>query len=408
MTAPITAIRTYVVPSRDTPPPAKGIGRPVITPVTELSRGDEYLRGPSTSGLTPGPTLMVVVVVEDGEGRSGVGTAGFGHIATVGVIEQLARIALGCAPTDVEWLWAMMYRSTVNVGRRGVVLHAISAIDIAVWDLLARQLEQPLYNLLGGRVRPAIDAYASRLYATEDLDSLAEEAASWVAAGFRGVKQRLAYGPRDGKWGICKNIELLQTVANAIGNEVDHMADAYMGWDVPYAIRCLHSIEDAGVRLRWIEEPIMPDDIRGLAAIRSAVSTPIAAGEHEATRWGFRDLITAEAVDVLQPDVNRLGGITEARRVWALGETFGNEVIAHVGAAHNLHLSITSHATPYIEYIPPPQRMGESDEDQVFWELFPDEPRAKNGKVTPTGGHGLGVTLNAALVVPVSVVEEGR
>jgi L-alanine-DL-glutamate epimerase-like enolase superfamily enzyme len=345
------------------------------------------------------------VLVEDEEERSGIGTAGFGHVASVAVLEQLASIVLGRYPTDVEWLWAMMYRSTINVGRKGIVLQSISAIDIAVWDLLGKQLGQPLYNLLGGRVRPAMDAYASRLYATEDLASLADEAARWVAAGFRAVKQRLAYGPRDGLRGIRKNIELLQTVADAVGRDIDHMADAYMGWDVPYAIRCLRAIEDAGIHLRWIEEPTIPDDIRGLAAIRRAVATPVAAGEHEGTRYGFRDLITAEAVDVLQPDVNRVGGITEARRIWALGETFGHEVIAHLGTAHNLHLSIASHATPYLEYIPPPARKGEGDEDQVFWELFPDERRASNGRVTPSNAPGLGVTLNDTLLTPVTTIE---
>ena len=113
------------------------------------------------------------------------------------------------------------------------------------------------------------------------------------------------------------------------------MADAYMSWDVGYAIRCIRAIEDAGIRLRWIEEPVIPDDVAGLARVRAAVETPIAAGEHEATRYGFRDLVEAGAVDVLQPDVNRLGGITEARRVWALGETFGLDVMPHLGFAHN-------------------------------------------------------------------------
>ena len=112
---------------------------------------------------------------------------------------------------------------------------------------------------------------------------------------------------------------------------VDVMADAYMSWDVGYAIRCLQAIEDAGIRLRWIEEPVIPDDVAGLARVRAAVR-PVAAGEHEATRFGFRHLVEAGAVDVLQPDVNRLGGITEARRVWALGETLGLDVIPHLGS----------------------------------------------------------------------------
>ena len=378
--------------------PIKGVGRPLVTPLTRLQGADSLLRGETTAGLTPASTWAVVVRVSDGEGRTGVGTAGLGHPGAVAVVRELTPLVVGRAPTDVEHLWETMYRATLNVGRRGLVLEAISAIDIAVWDLLGRQLDQPLYNLLGGRVRDRMPAYASWLYATEDLDALAAEARRWAGQGFTAVKQRLAYGPGDGAAGIRRNVELVRTVMDAVGPDVDVMADAYMGWDVGYAIRCIRAIEDAGLRLRWLEEPLIPDDIPGMARIRRAVSTPISAGEHEATRYGFRDLVSAEAVDILQPDVNRLGGITEARRVWALGETFGLEVIPHVGAAHNLHLSISSLATPLSEYLPPPAAGDEPDEDQLFWSLFPDEPRAAEGWITPNHAPGLGITLDTRIL----------
>ena len=378
-------------------PPAKGRGRPLITPMTGLEGADSLLRGETTAGLTPASTWAVIVRIVDGDGRTGVGSVGLGHPGAVAVVRELAPIVTQREPTDVEHMWETMYRSTLNVGRRGLVLEAISAIDIAIWDLLGQQLGQPLYNLLGGRVRERIPAYASWLYANEDLDVLAAEAASWRDLGFSAVKQRLAYGPSDGPAGIRKNVELVRTVVDAVGPDIDVMADAYMGWDVGYAIRCIRAIEDAGLRLRWLEEPLIPDDIPGMARIRQAVSTPISAGEHEATRYGFRDLVSAGAVDILQPDVNRLGGITEARRIWALGETFGLDVIPHVGAAHNLHLSVSSLATPLCEYLPPPES-GVPDEDQLFWSLFPDEPRAIDGYITPNDGPGLGVTLDESIL----------
>lgn len=256
----------------------------------------------------------------------------------------------------------------------------------------------PLYDLLGGRMRRSLPAYASWLYATEDLDALAREAAGWVAQGFTAVKQRLPYGPADGRRGIARNVELVRTVTEAVGPDVEVMADAYMSWDPGYAIRAIRAIEDAGIRLRWIEEPVIPDDVAGLARVRAAVGTPVAAGEHEATRYGFRELVTAGAVDVLQPDVNRLGGITEARRVWALGEAFGLDVVPHLGFAHNAHLAITSLATPYLEYMPPPPP---PDEDQIFWVAFPDEPRAIDGRLAPAGTPGLGVTFDRAVAEPV-------
>jgi L-rhamnonate dehydratase len=396
----MTAIQSVLVDSvaaRATVP-RKGTGRPLITPLTRLQGAETLLRGETMAGLTPASTWAVLVRVVDRDGLTGVGTAGLGHPAAVAVVQELTPLVIGREPTDVEHLWETMYRSTLNVGRRGLVLEAISAIDIAVWDLLGQQLGQPLYNLLGGRVRDKMPAYASWLYANEDLDALAEEARGWRDQGFVAVKQRLAYGPEDGAAGIRKNVELVRTVMEAVGPDVDVMADAYMGWDAGYAIRCIRAIEDAGLRLRWLEEPLIPDDIPGMARIRRAVSTPISAGEHEATRYGYRDLVTAEAVDILQPDVNRLGGITEARRVWALGETFGLEVIPHVGAAHNLHLSISSLATPLCEYLPPPPAGEEPDEDQLFWSLFPDEPRPVDGFITPSERPGLGITLDTTML----------
>ncbi len=385
------------MPARPDPAP-KGLGRPVGTPLTSLD-GFVDPRGTTAAGLSPAHTWLVVVELEDVDGRIGVGTAGFGNPAAVEILRQLEGLVIGRPPAEVAHIWESMYRSTLNIGRRGVVLHAISAIDIALWDLLGKQLGVPVYSLLGGRMRPTLRAYASWLYATEDLEALAREAASWVAQGFTAVKQRLPYGPLDGERGIAKNVELVRTVVDAVGAEVEVMADAYMSWDVGYAIRCIRAIEGAGIRLRWIEEPTLPDDIAGLARIRDAVSTPIAAGEHEATRFGFRDLLTA--VDVLQPDVNRLGGITEARRVWALGETFGLDVVPHLGFAHNAHLAVTSLASPLLEYLPPPPSPDRADEDQIFWVAFPDEPRAADGRIALSDRPGLGVSLDRSVLEPV-------
>jgi L-alanine-DL-glutamate epimerase-like enolase superfamily enzyme len=396
MTAPVVQMRISTAAAR-AKPLSKGRGRPVGTPLTALE-GFVDPRGEAAAGLAPGRTWLVVVELEAADGHVGVGTAGFGNPAAIELLQQLEPFVVGAAPSEVARVWETMTRATLNIGRRGVVLHAISAIDIALWDLFGRQLGVPVYELLGGKLRPSLPAYASWLYATEDLDALAAEAAGWATAGFGAVKQRLAYGPLDGKRGIKRNVELVRTVVDAVGPDVDVMADAYMSWDVGYAVRCIRAIEDAGLRLRWIEEPLVPDEVGGYARVRAAVSTPVAAGEHEATRYGFRHLVEAGAVDVLQPDVNRLGGITEARRVWALGETFGLDVVPHLGYAHNAHLAIASLATPLLEYMPPASDPDEADEDQIFWVAFPDEPRAENGRVTLGSGPGLGVTLDRTVL----------
>ena len=189
-------------------------------------------------------------------------------------------------------------------------------------------------------------------------------------------------------------VERVAAVREAVGPDVELMADAYMGWDVTYAIRMIRMIEEAGIQLKWIEEPVIPDDIDGYARIRRSVSTPISGGEHEFTRYGFRELIQKEAVDILQPDVNRVGGITEARKIWALAACHGIPVIPHAGQAHNYHLVISHMNSPIAEYFPDARDGGVLDDDTLFHELFVGEPRAVDGHVRLPDVPGLGLELN--------------
>ncbi|MCD6521001.1 MAG: L-rhamnonate dehydratase, partial [Anaerolineae bacterium] len=235
-------------------------------------------------------------------------------------------------------------------------------------------------------------AYASRLYATEDLDQLAAEAQSYLDQGFTAMKMRFGYGPRDGLAGMRKNIELVKTIRQVIGPDIELAGDAYMGWDVRYAIRMIKMLEDADLNLAWVEEPVIPDDIAGYAQIRAAVDTPISGGEHEFTRYGFRELITQKAVDIVQLDVNRVGGITEARKIWALAAAYSLPVIPHAGQMHNYHLIMAHMNSPLAEYFPPPE--GIPDGNELFWELFIGEPRAEKGYITLPEVPGLGIEVN--------------
>jgi L-alanine-DL-glutamate epimerase-like enolase superfamily enzyme len=365
--------------------------------VTPLHVFPDYqkLLGERFVGLRGGPVYAVLVRVTTEEGLDGIGSAGVGNGAAIYVIENhLKPILLGESPFDVELLWEKMFRSTLNYGRKGVVLEAISAIDIALWDILGKAAGQPVYNLLGGRTRERIQVYASRLYAHRDLDALARQAASFAGQGFLAMKQRFGYGPRDGLAGMRRNLELVRVVRQAIGPDIELMADAYMGWDVPYAIRMIGMLEDAGMNLKWVEEPLIPDDIDGYARIRRSVRTPISGGEHEFTRYGYRELIRREAVDILQPDVNRAGGITEARKIWAMAAAYDIPVIPHAGQLHNYHLVMANLNSPMAEYFPPAEEGGAMDDDTLFWELFRGEPRADQGFVRLPETPGLGLDLN--------------
>jgi L-rhamnonate dehydratase len=389
----ITSLEVFVIGS----PPGFSQGAEGEFLVTPLHMFPDYekLLGSRFVGLRAGPAYAVLVRVNTDKGLYGVSSVGVGNGAAAYVLEHhLKPIVVGESPFNVELLWEKMFRSTLNYGRKGLVLEAISAVDIAIWDILGKATGQPLYNLLGGKTRERIRLYASRLYAQKDLDLLASQAAAFVRQGFTALKQRFGYGPRDGVSGMRRNLELVQTVRDAVGPDIELMADAYMGWDVNYAIRMIRMLEDAGVDLNWVEEPVIPDDIDGYAQIRRAVQTPISGGEHEFTRYGYRELIRQEAVDILQPDVNRVGGITEARKIWAMASAYNLAVIPHAGQLHNYHLVMAHLNSPIAEYFPRAAEGGARDDDTLFWELFVGEPEPKDGFLTLSESPGLGLELN--------------
>lgn len=388
----IIDVNTIAIGSMGEPPP-KGVGNVLVRPTSIFY--DEADRKLSTQS----PIQALLVEVKTDDGIIGIGSVGVaaGH-AKYTIDHHLKYILIGENPFDVERLWARMFRETMNYGRKGMTMEALSALDIALWDIMGKATGQPVYNLLGGRTRESIQVYASRLYATEDLDALAAEAQAFIDEGFTMMKQRFGYGPRDGLKGMRRNIELLQTVRDVIGDDVELSADAYMGWDVQYATRMIRMIEDAGLNLNWVEEPVIPDDIAGYAEIRRNVNTRISGGEHEFTRYGFRDLIQQEAVDILQPDVNRVGGITEARKIWAMAAAHDLPVIPHAGQMHNYHLILSHMNSPFSEYFPPPEDDIPPDENELFWRLFHGEPRQVDGTIDLPDTPGLGLTINWDLV----------
>jgi len=393
----ITAMEVIALRAFGTPPP-KGVGSPLVTPMSFLARRPAPPAAAAAAIGTELYALIVALTAEDGS--TGYGTVA---LATGGAVYSLEHtlkpLVLGTDVFDTNLLWETMYRTTLNHGRKGLILAAISAVDIAAWDLKGRVLGQPVYNLLGGRMQEAIPVYASRLYATEDLDALAAEADGYLRQGFRAMKLRFGYGPRDGAAGMRRNAELVRTVREAIGDDVDLMADVYMGWDLAYATRMVPLLEP--YRLRWIEEPVSPDDVEGYARIKELANYRgilISGGEHEYTRYGMRRLIEERAVDVLQPDVNRCGGISEAQKIWAMAAAHDLPVIPHAGQSHNYHLVISHHNSPIAEYFPPPDAGVMPDVNESFWWTFTGEPLAEDGQVRLSGAPGLGLELNRDIV----------
>jgi L-lyxonate dehydratase len=343
--------------------------------------------------------LVVEIFTDDG--LVGIGNGALApQVAQQTIDLYLKPLLIGQDPWDIEFLWQHMYRKTMAFGRKGIGMVAISAVDIALWDLLGKSAKQPVYRLLGGRTKPRIPVYASRLYASE-LGTLSAEATRYKNEGYKAMKLRFGWGPTDGAAGMQRNLELVRTVREAVGNEIDVMADAYMGWTLDYAKRMLPLLEP--FQLRWLEEPVIPDDIHGYAELKSYGRIPIAGGEHEFTLYGFRELLEARAVDYIQFDTNRVGGITQARKIAALAEAYSVPVIPHAGQMHNYHVVMASLNSPIAEYFP---MVDVEVGNELFWYLFAGEPKAKDGFINLDDDvPGLGLSIDEAKLQDFEVVE---
>jgi len=343
--------------------------------------------------------LVVEIFTDDG--LVGIGNAALAPQVTKQVIDlYLKPLLIGRDPWDSEFLWQNMFRKTMAFGRKGIGMVAISAVDIALWDVLGKSAKQPVYRLLGGRTKPRIPVYASRLYSVE-LSDLEAEAKRYKKEGYKAMKLRFGWGPVDGAAGMQRNLALVRTVREAVGDGIDVMADAYMGWTLDYAKRMLPLLE--AFNLRWLEEPVIPDDIHGYAELKSYGRIPIAGGEHEFTAYGFRDLLEARALDYIQFDTNRVGGITQARKIAAMAETYSVPVIPHAGQMHNYHVVMASLNSPMAEYFPVVDvEVG----NELFWYIFNGEPKAKDGFIDlDESAPGLGLTINDSALEEFEVIE---
>ncbi len=332
----------------------------------------------------------VVVEVEDEAGRVGVGLSTGGVPAAYIVAHHLNRFVLGRDPSQRELIWDQMYRSSVFYGRKGVAVNAISAVDLALWDLFARQRDMPVYALLGGPVRTALPCYATG------------PNPEWaVGEGFVGGKLPLVHGPAEGTPGLRANVERFAAARAAVGPDALLMLDCWMALDLPYALRLVEALHPLG--LYWIEEAFLPDDYWAYRDLRRRLppGVRVAAGEHEWTRYGFRLLLDFEAVDVVQPDVNWCGGLTELIRIAALADARGLPVIPHGSSVYSYHFAASRPSTTLSEFLM--MHPTASAVVPMFAPLLLGEPVPEKGVVTLTDRPGLGVELNPA--VPRTAVE---
>ena len=311
------------------------------------------------------------------------------------VIENaLKPILVEQSPLDIEVLWHNMYNVTRDFGRKGSVISAISAIDIALWDIAGKYYNQPIHQLLGGAFRKKIKPYATGFYRLKgkgEANRLAEEALSHFENGFDHMKVKLGFGIDD-------DLKCMETIRNALKNKnVTLMIDTNHAYGRSEALILGKNLED--FRLRWYEEPVVPEDIKGYAELRSKLDIPVAGGENEHTLYGFRSLFENNAIDIAQPDIGSCGGITGAKHIINLAQSFGVEVNPHVwgsaiAQAASIQVIASIPVTHFSVFAREPILEYDQSSHPFRRELLSTPFELENGMLNIPNGKGLGIEVN--------------
>ncbi|MDQ2150168.1 mandelate racemase/muconate lactonizing enzyme family protein [Alcaligenaceae bacterium C4P045] len=296
-----------------------------------------------------------IVEIETADGVVGWGECyGPSQVARAYIESQYGPRIIGRDAFDVEVIWEDLYNRIKDYGSKGMAISALSGIDIALWDIIGKVCGKPIHKLIGGAHRTEVQSYATGLYFI-DMDRLIEEAVEeaqeYVAQGFTAIKMKIGLGSPK------LDIERVRAVREAIGGDVRLMVDANHCFTVPAAIKLGRELEKLDVD--WFEEPISPEDLDGYVEVTRALDMAVAGGENEFTRWGFRDIVTRKAMDIVQPDVCAAGGISECRKIATLAAAHGVECVPHawgsaIGLAATLHfLAALPDQPPSFRPMPP-------------------------------------------------------
>jgi D-galactarolactone cycloisomerase len=271
----------------------------------------------------------VICEVTTDEDIQGVGEAfyfgGPAKIAADIITDVYGPLLMDKDPLDTSVIWDCLYNWTRDQGMKGVTISALSAIDIALWDIKGKALGLPVFKLLGGAYRNKARAYATGLYEPQNVpdvtQALVNEALGYKKEGFSGMKLKVGYG-------IDKDVAYVKAIREAIGEDMYLMVDANHAYNSSEAIELIRKIE--GFDIHWFEEPVPPEDLEGYREVRKKSKILIAGGECEYTRYGFRNLINLRAVDILQPDLCAAGGFTEMMKITAMASAANIPLIPHV------------------------------------------------------------------------------
>jgi len=334
---------------------------------------------------------LVEIVGEDG--NSGWGEAFGPARLTAPIVDYYKPLLIGEDALATELHWQTLYNRLRDHGQKGLAIEALSAIDIALWDLKGRHLGVSVQRLIGGPLRNRVEAYATGFYRKRGGDPfsyLVEEAHQRIAEGFTGIKLKLGFG-LDGDARLC------ELVRKAIGPNIRIMVDANHAYDALGAIRLGRLIQPLDIA--WFEEPVTPEDLAGYREVKAALDIPIAGGEAEFTRWGFRPLVTERLVDILQPDIAAAGGISETKKIADMASAFGVRVNPHVwgtGVALAASLQLIAalpHNPPGLHPIEPLLEFDQS-EHPIRMAVIAEPIVQKDGWVAIPDKPGLGIEID--------------
>lgn len=341
---------------------------------------------------------LVVEIVTD-EGVIGWGDCYGPAAVSRAVIESLYKPALiGQDPFNVEVIWEMLYNKIKDYGLSGMTISALSGVDIALWDIIGKACNQPVHRLIGGAFRNKVQAYATGFY-FKTFDRLneeaVEEALKYKEQGFKAIKMKIGLGNHR------KDIARVEAVRKAVGDDVEIMVDANHSFTVPQAINIGRELERLDVS--WFEEPISPEDLDGYVEVSRALDMATAGGENEFTKYGFRRILAARAMDIVQPDVCAAGGITECKKIAALAQASAIACVPHawgtaIGLAATVHFLASLPETPMCLFPISPLLEYEQTFNPFRDQLAKEPIVHKGGFVDVSTKPGLGVDVDRAIL----------
>lgn len=312
------------------------------------------------------------------EGISGFGFS-FGSKVELVSANILSQLVIGEEVSNTEKIWYRMFTSTLLCGRRGAVLRAISAIDIALWDIKSKIFNLPLYKLLGGskeRVRVYMSSGYYSMNKDEDLGHIEKDCTYALSKGYSAFKMRIGLDPKH-------DLKRIEKAREILGKDIEIFVDANNAWDIRTSLLIGKELERLDIA--WFEEPLLPDDYAGLAKITKELDIPVATGELEATRWGFKNLIDYHVADILQPDVTVLGGVTEWLKVVTLINVNNLTIVPHAYHVIHIHLACAQPEIDLIEYFDT-----ETDAGTIEC-VFIDPPKVIDGYIECPSNPGMNI-----------------